>query len=209
MAKSMMAIIYNKQNDGAIVPVTLRIEWLPDGKIKPLMYWMPDNSCFEVKHIYESTHLAFLKDQGEGIRFRVRSDCELSNHASDAPEHYEKRTGQCETYLYLADNRFCAKGFIDERYYHAKKEYISVVTDIFPDGDYEIVCFGVHGQQYTVERTIAVEPRASFYAGGIGIWHKVEARLADTDEGNSRLAALYWELNKWFVANLPERIISL
>jgi len=59
-----------------------------------------------------------------------------------------------------------------------------------------------------VEKTIAVEPRGSFHAGGAGLWHKVEARLVNADDDKDpdpnksvrRLAALYLELNKWFVS---------
>ena len=194
-------IIYIKQTDVPIIPVTARIEWLSDGKIKPIMYWTPDNACYEIKHIYESTVLAFLKERGKGIRFKIKAELiEQSEHDSQITLH--------ETYLYFADNRYCEKGFIDERYGHSKKEYIPVALDIFPDGDYELVWFWVGDNRYMVEKTLAVEPRGSFHAGGIGVCHKVEARLvkADDDEDPDpqisirRLAALYRELNKWFVA---------
>ena len=195
-----MAIIFSKQSGEQPVPLTVRIEWNPNGKIKPLKYWTPDNSCFEVKHIFESTQIAFLKDRGEGIRFKVRAEIIESDYD-------DLLRSQHETYLYFTDNRFCARGFIDERYGHTNKKYIPVVLDVFPDGDYELISFWVDDSRYVVERTMAVEPRGSFNAGGIGIWHKVEARLVndfddedpDPHESIRRQAALFWELNKWFI----------
>jgi hypothetical protein len=62
-----------------------------------------------------------------------------------------------------------------------------------------------------VEKTIAVESRGSYHAGGTGRWHKVEARqINDNDDEDPdpiksirRLAALYFEVNKWFVTIKP------
>ena len=195
----MEASIYLKQNDAPPIPITTRIEWFPDGKIKPLIYWTPDNSCYEVKHVYESTLLAFLKEGGVGIRFKINAVMK------DAPDHSAYIIH--ETYLYFADSRFCEKGFIDDRYGHPNKEYISVMLDIFPNGTYELVYFKVGDNRYAVERTLDVEPRGSFLAGGIGIWHKVDARLVNNnndDDPNPNesvccQAALFWELNKWFI----------
>ena len=80
-------------------------------------------------------------------------------------------------------------------------------SDVFPDSGYELIYFIVRGTRYIVEKTIFVEPRGSFHAGGIGVWHKVEARQVNTDDdedpdpGKSirRMAAIYFEINKWFV----------
>lgn len=194
------AIIYIKQMDGKRVPVTVRIGWLPDGKIRPLLYWTPDNLCYEVKHTYESTLLAFVKDKGAGIRFKVKAELR------DASEHGVVHT-QHETYLYFADNRFCEKDFIDGRYAHGNKQYIPVILDVFPNADYELVYFRVDDNRYMVEKTLEIEPRGSFNAGGIGICHKVDVRLVNIDNDEDpdphksirRQAALFWELNKWFV----------
>jgi len=196
-------IVYSKHSGEVLIPLTVRIEWLPDGIIKPLMYWMPDGTCFEVKHVYEMTPLAFLKDRGEGIRFKVRGEL------IETPEYDDGILyTQHETYLYFADNWFCGKNFIDSRYGHPGKEFIPVTLDVFPDGDYELIYFKVQGMRYMVERTIEIEPRGSFHAGGVGIWHKVEARLinADDDEDPNpsksvlRISAIYFEINKWFVS---------
>jgi len=165
------------------------------------MYWTPDNSCYEIKIIYEAIKLAFLKDNGEGIRFKIRAEL------SELPE-YEPRHSRHETYLYFIDNRFCEKGFIDERYEHGNKKYIPVTLDIFPNGDYELLYFQVDDSRYIVEKTITKEPRGSYFAGGIGVKHRVEARLVNPHNDDDairyktarRQAALYWELNKWFVA---------
>jgi len=194
------AVVYIKQPNEPLIPVTVRIEWLPNGKIKPILYWTPDDSCYEVKHIYESTLLAFLKEKGVGIRFKVRA--ELKEIPDDDMVHI-----QHETYLYFADGRFCERGFIDQRYSHPNKEYVPVIVDVFPNADYELVCFQVGDHRYMVEKTLKVEPRASFQAGGIGIWHKVNVRLVNDDndedpnpnKSEHRKAALFWELNKWFV----------
>ena len=199
--------IYIKLDGKPIIPVTVQIYWHTNGKIRPLMYWMPDNSCYEVKHVYEATKLAFLKDRGEGIRFKIKAE---PTNASD-PDRESPLYTRDDVYLYLADNRFCEKDFIDQRYGHTNKEYIPVTLDIFPNGDYELIYFSVGDKRYMVEKTLDIQPRGSFFAGGIGIWHKVEARLvnADNDEDPSfynsvcRQAALYWELNKWFVAIKP------
>jgi len=67
-------IVYIKQTGEPSVPVTVQVEWLPNGQIRPLLYWTPDNSCYEVKNVYESTQLAFLKEHGEGIRFRIKAE---------------------------------------------------------------------------------------------------------------------------------------
>lgn len=194
-------IVYSKQTGEALIPLTVRISWMPDGAIKPLMYWTPDSSCFEVKYVYEMTPLAFLKDRGEGIRFKVRAELIETPEYDDELLHT-----QHETYLYFADNRFCGKNFIDARYGHAGKKYIPVTLDVFPDGDYELIYFKVQDARYMVENTIEIEPRGSFHAGGVGICHKVEARLINADDDEDpdpsisilRMAALYFEINKWF-----------
>jgi len=196
-------VIYSKQHGTPRVPATVRVEWFPDGKIDPVMYWGPDCSCYKIEHVYEVTPLAFLKDRGEGLRFRVRAEVIETLE----PESNLLHT-QCETYLYFADNRFCGKNIIDDRYAHPGKEYVPVTMDIFPEGNYEIVYFWVHRMRYRVERTLEVDARGSFAVGGIGIWHKVEVRLVNADDEEDpdpqksvrRLAAIYFEINKWFVA---------
>jgi len=193
--------VYINQFNQAPIPVTVRADWLADGTIKPFMYWAPDNSSYMIKNIYESVPLALLKAKGEGIRYRVSAEAE------DAYEHRDMNQMRYENYLYLASSRFCEKGFIDQRYGHAGKKYIPVTLDIFPSGDYELVYFWVDDKRYMVEKTIKIEPRASLSAGGMGIWHKVEARLVNPHDDESpfpnkticRQAALYMELNKWFV----------
>jgi len=165
------------------------------------MYWTPDNSCYTITHIFEATSLAFIEGGASGIRFKIRA--EITNVTCYDRTLYTRH----ETYLYLADNRYCEKGFIDDRYGHAHKKYIPVTLDIFPGGEYELLCFWVDDSCYKVEKTIDIKPHASFYAGGIGIRHKVEARLVkpvnDDDpqpcERVHRQASLYLELNKWFI----------
>ena len=197
--------------DGAIVmarvapkAIPFSIDWLPDGAIKPLMYWTPDGSCYQVVHIYEMTPLALLKDSGTGIRFRVRADLTETRH-------HENPFARHETYLYFVDNLFCARNIVDERYGHAGKEYIPVTLDVFRNGDYELAYFWAQGARYMVEKTLEVGARGSFHAGGAGLWHKVEARLINANDDEDpdpersvrRLAALYLELNKWFVTVKP------
>ena len=198
------AVIYSKQSGGQRIPLTVRIDWLPNGTIIPRLYWTPDGSCYQIISLSESVPLGFLKERGEGLRFEVKAKI------IETPDYDDDMLySRCETYLYLADSRFYQKNIIDERYGHTGKEYISVTLDIFPDGDYEPVYFWCHGARYMVEKTIAVEPRGSFHAGGVGQWHKVRARLVnakddeDPDPSKSirRLAALYLELNKWFVTS--------
>lgn len=194
-------VIYSKQSGEPLIPLTVRIEWLPDGKIKPMMYWAPDGTCLKIISQSEGVPLAFLKDRGEGLRFKVKAEI----IETDEP-YSELLHTRYETYLYLADSRFSAKNIIDERYGHAGKEYIPVTMDVFSDGDYELIYFWVRGARYMVEKTADVENRGSFQAGGVGIWHKVDVRLvgADDDEDPDphvsvrRTAAIYWELNKWF-----------
>jgi hypothetical protein len=179
----MKEIIYGKRQGEPCVPLTVRIDWLPDGTIKPTVFRTPDRTCYEVTHIHECIQLAYLKEGGEGLRFKVR--------VQDLPD----------TYLYFADNRFCGKNIIDGRYGHKSKEYIPVTLDIFPNGDYEIVCFEFRGTRYQVEKTLEIKPRGAFNAGGVGLRHKVEARQVDSD--TCRTAALYLEFNKWFVSARP------
>lgn len=195
-------VVYSKRSGEPRVPLTIRIEWLPDGTIAPLMYWTPDGACFKVISCSVGVPIAFLKDHGEGLRFKARSEI------IETPEPFsELLHTQYDLYLYLADKRFCEKNIVDDRYAHPEKEFISVTLDVFSDGDYELVYFAVREERYMVEKTITIEPRGSFKAGGIGICHRVEGRLVnanndyDTDPQYSycRPGALYWELNKWFV----------
>ena len=195
-------IVYIKQTGEPPTPVTVRIKWMPDGVIKPLLYWTPDGSCFQVKHIYESTALAFLKDRGEGLRFKIKGA------VIKTPEPYsELLHTQHETYLYFTDKWFSGKNFIDGRYGHAGKTYITVILDIFPNGDYELIYFWFNSMLYEIEKTTAIEPRGSFEAGGVGIWHNVDIRLIDENKIKPSLkkffqntAELYFEVNKWFVS---------
>jgi hypothetical protein len=196
-------IIFSKQSGEPPIPITVRVDWLPDGKIKPRMYWTPDGSCYQIKHLYETTPRAYLKDKDLGLRFKILA------LIIDTPEPYpNQRYARQETYLHFSDNWYCGKNIIDDRYKHTGKEYITVTLDVFPNGGYEPVYFWVKGVRYKVEKKFNVEPRGSFSAGGVGIWHKVEARLVnegddeDPDSFNSvrRLAALFFEFNKWFIA---------
>jgi len=195
-------IVYSKQSGEPIVPLTVRIDWLPDGTIIPLMYWTPDGSCYHVKHVFDMTPLAAMKDRGKGLRFRVRAE------ATEKPEpYYDFSFARHETYLYFSDNWFCGKGFIDGRYGHKGKEFIPVTLDVFPNSGYELVYFWAQGARYMVEKTVAVEPRGSVNAGGVGVRHEVEARLVnsgddedpDPEKSVRRMAAIFFEINKWFV----------
>lgn len=195
-------VVFSKMSGEQAVRVTVRIDWLADGTIIPRLYWTPDGSCYEVRHIYECIPLAVLKDGGEGLRFRVRAD----NTESPAPDSDSLYLRQ-ETYLYFADKLFCERNIVDGRYVHARKEYVPVTLDVFPDGGYELAHFWVRGERYIVEKTIEIDARGSYHAGGVGIWHKVEVRLVNADDDENpdpaksvrRLSALYLELNKWFV----------
>ncbi len=196
-------VIYCKQTGEPLVPLTVRIEWLPDGRIIPLLYWTPDGTCFKVVSCSPGTPLAFLKDRGDGLRYKLHGEV----IETPGPENDELLHTQYGTYLYLADRRFSEKNIIDERYGHAGKEYIAVTLDVFPDGDYELIYFWARGARYMVEKTADVDNRGSFAAGGVGVWHKVEARLINADDDEDpdprisvrRIAAVYLELNKWFV----------
>ena len=191
------ADIYIKPNNDLYIPVTVRLEWLPDGKIRPLSYWTPDGSYYEIQFVHEMTQIVFLKEGGEGVRFKVTAVLK------ETPEPYCDSGAPHEVYLYLADNFFCGRNIIDERYGHSSKEFITVTLDVFPNCDYELICFEVRGIRYIVDRTLAIEPRGSFQAGGIGVRHKVEARQDEEDsislKDTSRMAALYFEINKWFI----------
>lgn len=195
-------VVYCKRSGEPLIPLTVRIEWLSDGTIRPLIYWTPDGSCYKILS-QKGVPLAFLKDGGEGLRFEVRAELIEMPETDDEFLH-----SQYETYLYLSDRRFFQRNIIDERYDHAGKKYIPITMDVFPDGDYELVYFRYQEDRYKVEKTLGVEPRGSFYGGGTGIWHKVEARLINESDDNDpdpdksvyRLAALYFEINKWFVA---------
>lgn len=191
-------LIYFKQPGEGITPVTARVIWLPDGTLKPCLYWTPDGSCYEVKHIFESVHMAHLKERGVGLRFRVRAEIiETPEPCSD------RKFAQHETYLYFSDNWFCGRNIIDSRYGHAGKEFITVTLDVFPDCGYELISFCVRGKQYLVEKTLSIEPHGSFLSGGIGVRHMVDAYLVsngnEEEKDIRRPAALFFEINKWFV----------
>ena len=196
-------IVYGKQPGGPRVPLTVRVDWLPDGSLRPRLYWLPDGTCCQVTHVYECMPLAFLKDRGEGLRFKVRAK------VVETPDPYsELRLAQVEAYLFFEDGRFCEKNIVDARYGHAAKEYVPVSLDVFPDGGYELTHFWFHGTRYHVEKTLDVGPRGAYRAGGVGLRHEVEARRVgergddDPDPAYSvrRMAALYLEVNKWFVS---------
>ena len=204
MAVTDGAVAYIRIAGGPPVPATVRVEWLPDGQIRPLAYWMPDGSRYEVRRMYERIPNSLLKDRGAGLRFKVRA--ELAEAAEWGGEPLQNAWH--EACLYLADGRYSGKTFIDGRYGHGGKEFIPVTLDVFPDGGYELVRFSVQGARYTVEKTVSVEPCGNFSAGGVGIRHNVSARAANADDGGGtasgagmrRPASLYFEVNKWFVA---------
>ena len=198
------AIVYSKQADEAPVPVTARIDWLPDGRIRPRFYWTPDGSCYQVMPDYKCVPLAFLKERGEGLRFEVRAKVFKTSDPGGALLLQARH----ETYLYLADNWFCGLDFVDGRYGHAGKEFVPVTLDVFPNCAYELVYFTAQGTRYAVERTYEVGPHGSFHAGGAGVRHTVEVRQVNSGDDEDpdplksirRPAALYFEVNKWFVA---------
>ena len=140
------AVIYGKQTGEQPDPLTIRIDWLSNGKIKPLMYWMPDGTCYEVMHVFEETPCAFLKEQGVGLRYKVRAK------VIETPEPYpDPRFDQRVTYLYLADKRFCEKNIVDNRYGHAGKKYIPVTMDVFPNGEYAKILLVLRGFVMQIE----------------------------------------------------------
>jgi hypothetical protein len=171
--------------------------------IMPLLYWTPDGTCYRVIDSSPGIALAYLKEGGVGLRFKVRGEI----IETPDPETDDLLHTQHDTYLYLADKKFSEKNIIDGRYGQPGKEYIPVTLDVFPDGDYELIYFTAHGSRYMVDKTADVDNRGSYKAGGFGVWHKVEARLVNADDDNDpdphtsvkRLAAIYLELNKWFI----------
>ena len=197
------AVVYIEQSGEPSTPVTVRIGWRSDGLIKPLEFWMPDNTHYRVHKVYECTPRAFLEDKAEGVRFKIKAKITVS------PDSYhEHRYIEFETYLIFASNKFCEKNIIDSRYGHPGKAYVPVIMDVFPDGRYELVYFWAKGARYKVEKTLDIDDRGTFKTGGIGLRHEVDARLVnrfddeDPDQRNSvrRPVALYWELDKWFVS---------
>gem|GEM_PF-1501567 len=210
-------VVYSKEN-GALTPLTVRVDWLPNGVIRPRMYWTPDGSCLRITQVAECVRLGHLKETGAGVRFRVTAQMAEPGDLP-APFSYKKVATplpaalarkrswdsfpEYELYLYLADNFFCAANILGDEYAHNAKAYIPVTLDVFPSGDYELVGFEAGGVCYTVDKTYSVRPGGSYKAGGAGLRHEVEATAqaaANADAApNSRRAALYLELNKWFV----------
>jgi len=196
-------IVYEKQPERRRVPLTVNADWLPDGQIVPRYFWTPDGVCLKVLHVYECVPIAYLRDRGEGLRYRVRAWVEETAGLDDELLH-----AQYETYLFFADNRFCEKTIVDARYEHAGKLYIPVNMDIFSDGSYELISFWCRDARYHVEQTLDISQRAAFRVGGVGLRHEVEARLVnahddedpDPDRSVRRKAALFFEINRWFVA---------
>ncbi len=135
-------IVYGKRYGEQSFPVTIRIEWLPDGTIRPLLYWTPDGVCYQVVSRTPGLPMAYLKDHGAGLRFKVNSVM-----LSEPDDDSNCATGmEGEIYLYLADNRFSQKSIVDGRYGHSGKEFIPVTLDVFPDGDYEIAILWFTGR---------------------------------------------------------------
>ena len=66
-------LVYIKMSGKPPIPVTVRLEWLSDGTIKPRSYWTPDGSHYVIQSVFEMTPIAFLKDRGEGIRFKIKA----------------------------------------------------------------------------------------------------------------------------------------
>jgi hypothetical protein len=197
-------VVYSKVSGGVPIPLTVRIMWLQNGLIVPLLYWTPDGTCYRVIESSPGIPMAFLKEGGVGLRYYIRG--EIIETPDPEAEDLLHRTE--ETYIYLADKKFSERNIIDvEQYGHPGKEYIPVTLDVFEDGSYELIYFTVHGERYMVEKTADVGNRGSYKAGGVGIWHKVNARLInkgddedpDPQKSVRRSAAIYLELNKWFV----------
>ena len=195
-------VVYSKQHNEPITPLTVRIDWLPDSSIKPVKFWTRDGCGYDITYIIDKTPLALLKDRGVGLRFRVKAAM-----AETLEPYPDIEYNQHETYLYLTDNWFCGKNIVDDRYVRSHKEYVTVTLDVFPNAEYELVYFWAKQSRYKVEKTISIEPRGSYRAGGVGLWHKVEARLVNTDNDDDsnpaqsirREAGLYFEVNKWFI----------
>ena len=192
-------IVYSKQPGGQRIPVTVRLDWRPDGSIRPRGYWTPDGSRYEVTHIHETTPLAFLRDKGEGLRVKVQAELTEMPDANNNDDLLHVRR---ESYLYFEDNRFCGRNMVDGRYGHEGKAFIPVTLDVFPDGEYELIGFTVKDTRYEVDKTLAIEAKGSYHAGGVGLCHRVMAREAGAD-GACREAALFFEINKWFVSVKP------
>ncbi|MDR2547784.1 MAG: hypothetical protein LBC96_09840 [Lachnospiraceae bacterium] len=195
-------IIYIKHENDTRTPVTVRILWFPDGTIKPLAYWLPDGAFHVVKYVCETTPCAFLKDKGVGLRFKVESE------PKDEEERDETFLQMChENYLYFADDWFCGKNIIDNRYRNPGKEYITVTLDVFSDASYELISFQANGSRYAVAKTLTAQMHSNYHTGGSGLRHKVAARILSANESDEITYStddlleteLYFEINKWFV----------
>ena len=193
-------VVYSKETGEPPVPITARLRWNADGSILPELYWM-DDICLKVIRVYECTPLAFLRQKGCGICFRTLA--EVVETSETCTDFLHTRH---ETYLYFNHGMFCGMDIIDGRYGHPGKQYVPVVLDVFPDAGYELLYFWVDGMRYMVEKTLSVEFKGSYKAGGIGLRHEVMARLVNPHDDEDpdyvsvrRPAALFLELNKWFV----------
>lgn len=196
-------IVYEKQPEKERVPLTVNADWLPDGEIVPRFYWTPDGTRSKVLQVYECVPIAYLKDKGTGLRYKVRAEVEELIETDDV-----LLNAQYDTHLFFKSNRYCEKTIVDARYDHPEKLYIPVNMDIFPDGTYELLSFWCRDNRFRIEKTLDISHRAAYRVGGVGLRHKVEVRMVNAKDDNDpdpehsirRVAALYFEINRWFIA---------
>ena len=190
--------VYIKQSEGIATPITVRIHWLANGDWYPTLFWMPNGICYEVSlPILERAPLSCLKEKGVGTRITANV-----NMAEDSGESTNLCKGGQSVHIYFADSKFDAKCIVDAAYNHNKKLYISVEVDIFSEGSYELVGITVDSDKYLVSRTLSVEPRGSYGAGGVGICHKLRV-VKEGQQGDCPLpwreANVYLEFDRWFI----------
>ena len=70
--------------------------------------------------------------------------------------------------------------------------------------------------KFCISANLDISRRAAYRVGGFGLRHQVEARLVnadddedpDPDQNIRRMAALYFEVNRWFLAVKTARQIN-
>lgn len=157
-----------------------------ENRVKPLFFLL-DDTQYEISRILEETHGETLKKRGAGIRYKIQVIYE--NHAG---ESFLFRIGDL---WYLAGQydvipniqtrhtgmNFSGRKIIDSRYNNPYKVEVDVVAICRRGGKVEPYAFWWEdGTEYQIDRILSQERAVSLKAGIVGMRYTIRVRGRET-----------------------------